>query len=199
MILLDKFFLRWLVLLMLALLLSSCAHQPDRSFSEANAAQRLQGKPPEHFYIQGKISIKKANKGYAASFNLRKEAKQSLLNIVSPLGQTLAQMMVKEDRAVLMASDQIYEANSIEELTETWLNWRLPLSGLYYWLYGFVMPDRDFSIYKAGENSIQFSQEDWLIRLENYQQNEYGFYPKRLLLNREDLSLRLSILEQKHE
>lgn len=202
MILLDKIsWRRWFVVAVALLFLPSCAHRftAQGEMPLSSAAQRLKGNPPDLFYIQGKISVKHGNKAYVAAFDLHKEAAQSTLNIFSPLKQQIAQIIATENHAVLIANQTEHHAHSTEELTETLFHWRLPLSALYYWLYGFVLPDRDFSVLSATKERIQFSQEHWMITLENYQQNAYGFYPKRLLLNREDLALRLSILEQKQE
>ena len=61
--------------------------------------------------------------------------------LLSPLGQTLAQIRLDPDGAYLTTSEhQSYYAPDVESLTEQVLGWRLPLMGLQYWVQGINSP-----------------------------------------------------------
>ncbi|UCE31964.1 MAG: outer membrane lipoprotein LolB, partial [Burkholderiales bacterium] len=73
------------------------------------------------------------------SFSLIERERVTALDLVSPFGQTLARIQLDRGsgHATLEASDgRLYEAASVETLTERLLGWRVPVRQLADWAQG---------------------------------------------------------------
>lgn len=70
-------------------------------------------------------------------FTLLADGEERALELSSPLGQTMAQVMLGSGEARLVAADgRRYRAESAEALTEQVFGWRIPIGNLPRWLAG---------------------------------------------------------------
>lgn len=90
----------------------------------------------------------------------------TVLELFSPLGQTLASARIDSTGATLVAADgQRYQAPSAELLTEQVVGWRVPVGDLPRWLRGELeQPDKVL----AGR-PVSGMERGWTIRMENWQ------------------------------
>ena len=102
------------------------------------------------------------------------------IELYSPLGQTIARIAITSGRARLEQSNgQVREAASADALTEQALGWSLPVTGLRYWLQGFVR-DGDRLLAASPATTETFRSDGWLLRYASWQQAGDQAVPKRI-------------------
>ena len=96
---------------------------------------------PANFLLVGRISVTGGKDSFSGAAQWRHSERADEILLLSPLGQTLAQIQLDPDGAYLTTSEhQSYYAPDVESLTEQVLGWRLPLMGLQYWVQGINSP-----------------------------------------------------------
>ncbi|HEU4622144.1 MAG TPA: outer membrane lipoprotein LolB [Burkholderiaceae bacterium] len=96
--------------------------------------------PDMRWSAEGRVSIQSVIEGQnridTARFAWTERPQTSELALYSPFGDTLAQVRVEPERAVLRLPDKIATAASVDALVARELGIELPVSGLRYWLRG---------------------------------------------------------------
>lgn len=93
------------------------------------------------FNILGRISIQDKDQSFSGSFRWRHSSKIDEILLFTPLGQAIAEITKDSDGVRLITSKlEAFYAENVEHLTEEVLGWRLPLSGLQYWIQGAHSP-----------------------------------------------------------
>lgn len=117
---------RWLVALATALLLGACATAPrpvspgDSAWS-GRLALNVNSQPPQSF---------------SAGFDLRGSPAAGELQLVSPLGNTLALVVWDRSGAELRQGGQTTRRGSLDELTAELSGTAVPVAALFGWLDG---------------------------------------------------------------
>ena len=98
--------------------------------------------------------------------------------------------------AVLDMPFKHYAAKDVDELTQQVLGWRLPLSGLRYWVLALPAPRGAFDIKHDTNGQVMLlSQDNWTIRYTRYATQTLDSLPLRLALQRDGLEIQLLIDE----
>jgi len=98
-------------------------------------------------------------------FVLESRAGKTLLELLSPLGQTMATAELKDDRAELLTAEgRRFEAGSAEALTEQVFGWRMPVGDLPRWLRGRL----DNPSETVAGRSVAGTEHGWAIRLDDW-------------------------------
>ena len=134
-------------------------------------------------FWSGRFAVTYSEGGYqpreersSGRFTLLADGERRELELSSPLGQTMAQVTLDANEAVLVASDgSRYRAPSAETLTEQVFGWRVPIGDLPRWLAGRVAQptQRDGGRVVAGIDS------GWSVRFEAFDAGR----PRRLSLD----------------
>jgi outer membrane lipoprotein LolB len=119
------------------------------------------------FDLLGRILV--ASTGGSLSANLRwQHGAQDEIALMTPTGQTLAQIVDSGSAATLTQADQkTYHAGSVESLTQQALGWPLPLSLLQYWVRGQPAPGfpaSELDIDTAGR-LVALTQGGWRVTI----------------------------------
>lgn len=117
---------RWLVVLIMVALLSACATapkpaQPGESAWSGRLALSVDSQPPQSF---------------SAGFDLRGSPSAGELQLVSPLGNTLALVVWDRTGAELRRGGKITRRGSLDELTAELSGTAVPVAALFGWLNG---------------------------------------------------------------
>ena len=116
--------------------------------------------------------------------------------LFAPLGQTVARIQRDSQGVMLDTSDKHYVAQDVEELTQQVLGWRLPLSGLEYWILALPAPAGAFDIERDDNGQISvLRQHGWAVSYTRYASPAVESLPLRLALRREGLEIQLRIDE----
>lgn len=139
---------------------------------------------PKQFSLAGRIGVKLENKGHYGNFDWQHDSGNDQLDILSPLGQTVARLSADQNGVRLQQGERIYEAASAEELTQKTLGWGLPLDNLRFWIHGQPAPHTAYQATGSG-----FRQQGWLIESEP----QGSVHPQRIILQRPQLDIRFAI------
>lgn len=174
------------------LLLSGCAVMPSASSIPQRAAQSA---PMRSYHdsidISGRLSVRYQQNGRDAalhgSFTWAQTPGQTILTLLSPLGQTLAVIQARPDGALLTQAGQApRSASDVDALTAEALGWPLPVSGLRHWLQGYTGNDGHREAANGATDTVQTAN-GWRIRYPAWQAGELSandMHPKRIDLER---------------
>lgn len=153
------------------------------------------------FGLIGRVLVRADRRGFSGGVHWHHSDSSDEILLFSPLGQTVAQIDRNTEGVRLITSEQkVYYASSVEKLTEEVLGWRLPLSGLKFWVVGthypFTMSEKDLDM---SGRTVAIRQDGWKITYLDYFSQHATTYnyllnlPRVLELSRVDLKLKLVI------
>jgi outer membrane lipoprotein LolB len=154
--------------------------------------------PPlqEAFEASGRLSARHGQDALAANFQWRHNGERDELELVSPLGQTVALLTGDGATARLQAANgRVLTADSWTRLTQEGLGWPLPVDGLKYWIQGAARAGAAFTT-EAGDDgrAALLRQDGWTIVFQAYTQTAGGVWrPSRLSATYPEVELRLAI------
>ena len=149
---------------------------------------------PADFDMVGRVLISGEGRAFSSNLRWRHDAAGDELWLMSPVGQTLAHIVVDVEGAVLTTPDlQEYRDRSVESLTRRALGWPLPLSGLRYWIQATPVPGENPapSSRDGAGRLLLLEQEGWNIRY-SYPDTA-SILPRRLDMSRSGQLVRLVI------
>jgi outer membrane lipoprotein LolB len=179
-----------------AMALSGCSTLPQSSAPAATAANGAARQYHQSIDVSGRLSIRYQQDGKEqavhGSFTWAQGKQETVITLLSPLGQTLATIDIAADQATLKQSGQpARSAADVDALTVQALGWPLPIAGLRDWLQGFGQnaAGQRFSAAPSAAADDGFSvttADKWLIQYTNWQDQNNGAesYPKRIDLAR---------------
>lgn len=149
---------------------------------------------PGNFRLTGRISVRDGKQDSAGTIRWQHTRIVDDILLLSPLGQTVARISRGEDGVQLTTAEQVYRANDAESLTGQVLGWRLPLTGLPYWVQATHSPvtasEKDLD---AEGRVVAVRQDGWEIVYLTYFSSPRGrdVRPRIMTLSRENLRIKL--------
>lgn len=188
---------RRLALLGLAapLFLAACASvTPTRGFDtgETASAQQYTGRFAANYTRHGR------EEGVQGSFRWEEQGRNVRLDLISPLGQTLAVVTSTPSGATLdLPNEKPRNAPEVDTLMEQALGFSLPVAGMRDWLHGRPAPGSTSNITRdAGGRPDTLKQNGWTVRYLAWQEAA-ATQPRRIDMARDSnespLSVRLVI------
>lgn len=164
-----------------AALLAGCASLPGSDVALA----------PGAFELSGRVAVRYGKEAASGRIDWRHGPDRDELLITNPLGQGIARLSRGAGEVLLETADsKSYRAADAESLTEQVLGWRVPLSGLSYWVRARAAPAGTAELSRdAGGQVTAIAQDGWRIDCLDYA----GDRPTRLVLKRDGLEIRLFI------
>ncbi|SFP74774.1 outer membrane lipoprotein LolB [Nitrosomonas cryotolerans] len=124
-----------------------------------------------NFNLLGRISVRDEKQHFSGRVRWEHTGFNDEILLLSPLGQTVAQIERDLEGVRLTTSEQaIFYAVDVESLTEEILGWRLPLKGLQYWVQGMHSPAT------ASEQDLDVNGRIKTIRQDNWQINYIRYF-----------------------
>ncbi|MFZ6680166.1 lipoprotein insertase outer membrane protein LolB [Undibacterium sp. Tian12W] len=181
--------------------LNSPAQVPATASTATTASTRQY---QQKIQISGKISIQyqQADKPQSlpGGFEWEQDAQGIRINLLSPLGQTMARITQTAQGATLEQDGKVPRtASDLDQLLQDTLGWSLPVAGLRDWLQGFVAIDgKQLAAVKAEDQTL--TTQGWKLRYVSW--HEQLNFPKRIDLQRYteqagDVSIRIVVNEWK--
>jgi len=154
-----------------------------------------------NFGMAGRVSVKQGGRGFSGGVRWRHADADDEILLLSPLGQTVAQIQRSPDGALLTNPEQkTYRAADVESLTEQVLGWRLPLTGLQYWVLGMSSPATVSSQDMDSDGRVvAIRQDGWEIAYTDYflpepAQPPQAIRPRVLVLYRSDAQIEIRLV-----
>lgn len=181
---------------LLVVLLGGCAAVPPVVEQAVSPLASQPSAKQEGFHVTGRVAVQYDGQAFSGGLRWRHTVAADEMLLSSPLGQGVAQIVRDESGVTLVnaADQQTYHAQDAEELTEGVLGWRLPLSGMAYWVRGKPAPGTNQPRYEAGQ-LVRMDQDGWQIDYSGFSQANGELLPKKIFLQRGDLDIRLVIDE----
>jgi len=145
----------------LALLLGACAAVGPREAANPAAGSVLAAP----FDIDGRLSARRGSEGGAAGFSWVHRGASDEIDLVTPLGQTLARLTGDAAGARAQWPDgRTVEARDFDALTERILGVGVPVQGLVAWLRGLARPGSPASVERDAQGRPSLLRQDgWEI------------------------------------
>lgn len=171
--------MRYLILVF-ALLLGACQTAPSIKGSSSAAPYY------KAISLSGRLSVSYQQLGKAQSlqgkFTWDQTANTTSIALFTPLGQTIAQIMIEPERAMLQQTGEVLRiAKDINVLTSDALGWPLPVNGLKEWLQGFYTNALGQQQVVMRDTQTGFIDSGWEVQYVLWQEDGSGYrIPKRI-------------------
>lgn len=140
----------------------------------------------ESYNISGRFSIRTASKNYYGNFNWEHDSRNDILDFMSPVGTTVAQIKIESNIATLKTDDKTYTGKNLEQMMQERLGFVLPVAYLHYWIQGVPLPTYPV----AGNLTSGFSQLNWQVEYLTWEDSNH---PQIVQVSRNDLRIKLLI------
>ena len=139
----------------------------------------------EQWAAVGKLGIQSARDSWSAGIQWRQNRDSYSIRLSGPLGQGLMELYGTPGLVEMRtADDSVHRARTAEELMLSHAGWRVPLTGLRYWIQG--RPDPEARILSLeldpGGRLAELHQLGWVIRFQRYDEFDGIALPTRLTL-----------------
>jgi outer membrane lipoprotein LolB len=171
---------------LLALGLAGCAAVPPASAPLDVDAW------PDRWALQGRIGVQHGETSLAGQLHWRHAPDSDELLLTSPLGQGMARIVRDGDGVALELPEQpVRRAADLDALTRDALGYELPVGGLRWWLQARPDPARSHQLQRGTDGRVsQLKQDGWTIDYTQYVA-EPMLRPRKLVVSREGLEIRL--------
>lgn len=143
----------------------------------------------------GKLGIQSTEDSWSAGFSWDQRGDGFGVRLSGPLGQGLMELTGSPGRVEMRTAEGTYRAPSAEELMRVHAGWRVPLSGLRYWMLGRPDPGAPVDALEldpAGRLAA-LRQLGWMIRYDRYGEFEGVQLPTKLTLENPRLRAKLVV------
>jgi outer membrane lipoprotein LolB len=175
-----------------ALVLAACAGMaPGRLASPVDFAP---ARPT--FEAAGRLSMRHGSDALTANFRWHHDGDRDVLDLASPLGQTIAQLSGGRDGVALRTADgRVATGADWAALTARSLDWSLPVDGLAFWIQGAPRIDVPYAMEPAADGTLRVLRQDgWTIVYQSFASDAAGLVrPTRMTLSYPDVELRLVV------
>jgi outer membrane lipoprotein LolB len=154
--------------------------------------------PVADFNVIGRVSVRNAQQSFSGNVHWQHTRFEDIILLLSPLGQAVAEIRKNDDVVSLVtAKEEAFYARDVEELTDEILGWRLPLSGLQYWIQGTYSP-ASVAIVELDEEDriVAIRQDGWQIIYVRYFAGQPGqavVRPRVIELQFDALKIRMAV------
>jgi len=171
---------RPVALLLAVLLLGACASLPLPSGAERSYAGRFS------LAVTPGADDSRAQRGaWTGRFSLAVGTQSMTLDLVSPLGATIARFETdRREARLLVPADgglRVERGADAQALSEQVLGWPLPIEGMPDWVEGRPSSGRPFHALPADDGNERFEQDGWSVTVERLVDGKPG---RRLQMDR---------------
>ena len=148
------------------------------------------------FDASGRLSVRHGTDAITANFRWHHDGAADVVDLASPLGQTIARLSGDAAGVSLRTADgRAISAADWRELGTRALEWSLPVDGLAFWIQGAPRTGASFAVEHAsgGELSV-LRQDGWTIVYQSFAPDAAGVSrPARMALSYPEIELRLVV------
>jgi outer membrane lipoprotein LolB len=147
------------------LLLSACSALPPQTTAERNYAGRF-----SLAVTRDAGSEEEQHRAWSGRFSLAVAPNALTLDLVSPLGSTIARIETDAQEARLLVPDngkvRVERGTDAQALSQKVLGWSLPIEGMPDWVEGHPATARPYRTLPDVEGQNRFEQDGWTVTVE---------------------------------
>ncbi|WP_242489833.1 lipoprotein insertase outer membrane protein LolB [Noviherbaspirillum cavernae] len=188
---------------MFSLLIAGCASLTPPPGSDAPLPGSTRAYQ-EQIALSGRLSVRYQNNGkdeaLHGNFVWTQNMAQTSVTLLSPLGQTVAQIDVSPNGASLkQGNEPPRTAADVDALVQGTLGWPLPIAGLRDWLQGFAIEAAGMRVIASPQSPDVITRDGWRIHYASWQnETPAPSRPRRIDLERQtaqagDVAIRIVI------
>ena len=187
--------------LLLSFVLTSCSLMPWTPDDDAEVLTFLPANQLNQWDLTAKFSVSTSEGTESGSIRWILKANEERLDVLSPTGSVIAQLVLTESEARLKTDDGESVASDAETLFKDVMNLSLPISALRFWVRGLTAPNLTLqSVKKDAEGRIiEILQDGWRLSYNGNISIESGSnlfeVPRRLNAIRNDVEIRWASTE----
>jgi outer membrane lipoprotein LolB len=158
------------------------------------------GSAADAFGFSGRIAVHEQDRNLSGGIRWSHDSAGDNILLLSPLGQGVMQIETGADGATLRTADEkFYRAADAEELAWNVTGWRIPVSGLVFWVRGMAQPG-DIALAERDDKGrlLRLKQADWKIEYTAYFDAPDASLPRRMVLSRPEFELKLVVDNWEH-
>lgn len=140
----------------------------------------------ESYAIDGRFSINSKNSHKYGNFTWIKNPNYEEINFNTPLGQTVAKIVIESSVVTLTTKDHTYVGNDVDDMLYDNIGFDLPINYLHYWVEGLPLPNEAVTKYIPGG----FEQLAWNVKYLDWATADH---PHILKCTNQDLVVKLLI------
>lgn len=192
---------------LLTILMVGCAGDvvKDRQVPEDQSAAAIKDRQNDlqkinGWLLKGRIAYQAGNEGWTATLHWAQDQDLYNLRLIAPLGQGSYELRGNDNRVLLMTSkNELLSATDPEQLLLNNMGWRVPLTGMTYWVRGLPEPDREISNIVRDEDGriTDMEQSGWRISFLRYTEGREPELPEKIFMQNDRFKLRLVIQDWK--
>jgi outer membrane lipoprotein LolB len=148
----------------------------------------------ESWACNGRVGASDGKESFSGSLRWRQTQDAYQIRLSGPLGQGLVEVKGSPQGVALRTSDQnTFVAPTPEALLDQYFGWRLPVTGLRYWIIGLPMPGVPIAEGALDPRGrlVRLEQSGWKIQYLAYRQVQGLDLPSKLVLEHPRLSARI--------
>ena len=166
-------------------ILTSCASFFNNNEQIINNNYNMPEQINKSFDISGRFYTQRNNKKFHGNFSWIKNNELQQFNILTPLGTTVATILINNNDQYLIYKNKKYDKDKLNSIMNEQLGFSLPLNSINYWIQGVNYPTQQ-SI-KLVSNG--FIQDGWLIQYINFENS----HPKIIYCTKNNLTIKFYI------
>jgi outer membrane lipoprotein LolB len=190
------------ILFLLATLVAGCAEIPLLQSDKDKPAHNVTDDRLKALYslnawaLKGRIGIQTDKEGVTATLHWAQVGDRYQLRFIAPLSQGTYELRGNQQQVALQtAKNELFIAKDPEQLLLDNVGWKVPLTGLFYWVRGLPEPGADIdNLVKDDKGRIKdMVQSGWRISILRYTEVNDFELPGKLFLQNDRFKLRLVI------
>lgn len=165
--------------------------------SEALALREQQLKSIKTWVVNARFSFVTDSEAWSGKLTWQQELNNGyFIHFSDPAGQGVMQLVGNDELVELRLADgNIFQATDAETLLRQETNWNLPIKSLWYWIR--ALPDRSLPLTSeldAEGLPVKFDQQGWTVDFQSYHQVDNRYFPRKIVIKKDDLKLKLIIM-----
>jgi outer membrane lipoprotein LolB len=190
-----------LILMSGVALLSACSTLPvSRTSPELESLWMAQQQSLGQFHswlLSGRLAVQTENQGWNVSVRWQQDAGTYHIVLSAPLGQGTAELQGDSQGMTLsLANGRSMTSVDPEELLFQQMGWRVPVTGLRYWVIGLPVPDTAETHALDEDGRLQWlEQSGWRISYRRYGEFSGKALPTKIFLDNRAFKVRLVVDE----
>jgi outer membrane lipoprotein LolB len=170
------------------------------SLEQTPRASLVPGTAADAFGFSGRIAVHEQDRNLSGGIRWSHDPAGDNILLLSPLGQGVMQIETGAEGATLRTADgKLYRAADPEELAWNVTGWRIPVSGLVFWVRGMAEPGDNAHAERDEKGRLQrLKQADWQIEYTAYFDAPDEALPRRIVLSRPEFELKLVVDNWEH-
>ena len=148
--------------------------------------------------LDGRISLVTDEEAWSGQLYWQQnEASNYFIQFSAPSGQGAMQLLGSDESVELrMANGKSFQARDADTLLRQETNWELPIESLWYWVRGLPDPKLPVKTTLDQQGLIQdLQQNDWHIQYKRYQQYDDHYFPRKIVIQHQDMKVRLIVTQ----